>query len=122
MDLNQTGAIVSAALHDSFARARSAYATARMPDARARRDALTQLDRLLSENMDAIAAAISADFGNRSVHETQLLELFPSRAAIRDAWRHVKSWMKPKRAWASLWFLPARTELRPQPLGVIGII
>ena len=30
--------------------------------------------------------------------------------------------MKTRRAWASFWFLPARTELRPQPLGVIGII
>lgn len=122
MDFNQTGVILSVALHDSFARARAAYASARMPDLSARRDALTQLDTLLGENMDAIAAAISTDFGNRSLHETQLLELFPSRAAIHDAKRHVKSWMKPRRAWASLWFLPARTELRPQPLGVIGII
>ena len=30
--------------------------------------------------------------------------------------------MKPRRALASLAFLPARTEMRPQPLGVVGII
>jgi acyl-CoA reductase-like NAD-dependent aldehyde dehydrogenase len=122
MDLNQPGVILSVALRDSFARARAAYASARMPDARTRRSALTQLALLLSENITEIAAAISADFGNRSVHETQLLEIFPARAAVHDARKHVKSWMKPKRAWASMWFLPARTELRPQPLGVIGII
>jgi acyl-CoA reductase-like NAD-dependent aldehyde dehydrogenase len=93
-----------------------------MPTVQARREALAQLDRLLTENMSAIAAAVSADFSNRSLHETQLLEIFPARAAIHDAKRHVKSWMKPRRSWASMWFLPARTELRPQPLGVIGII
>ena len=113
---------VPAGLHASFARARNAYALARMPGLAARRDALAALDRLLAEYVLEIAAAISADFGNRSLHETQLLEIFPARAAIRDARRHVKSWMTPTRSWASKWFLPARTELRPQPLGVIGII
>lgn len=122
MDLSQSGINVSSALRESFARARNAYSTARMPDVRARRDALLQLDRLLIENKGEIAAAISADFGNRSLHETQLLEIFPARAAVHDAKRHVKSWMKSKHSWASMWFLPARTELRPQPLGVIGII
>ncbi len=122
MDLSQSGINVSTALRDSFARARNAYSAARMPDVRARRDALAQLDRLLIDNIGEIAAAISADFGNRSLHETQLLEIFPARAAVHDAKRHVKSWMKPKHSWASMWFLPARTELRPQPLGVIGII
>ena len=125
MDLSQPGVNASTALQDIFARARSAYAASaasRMPDVEARRSALAQLDHLLTENVTEIATAISVDFGNRSLHETQLLEIFPARAAVRDAKRHVKSWMRPKRSWASMWFLPARTELRPQPLGVIGII
>ncbi|MCY7386567.1 MAG: coniferyl aldehyde dehydrogenase [Burkholderiales bacterium] len=122
MDLSQPGISVPAALHDVFSRARAAYAAARMPGVNARREALLQLDRLLTENVDEIAAAISADFGNRSQHETKLLEIFPSRTAVLDAKRHVKSWMKSRRSWASMWFLPACTELRPQPLGVIGII
>ena len=122
MDLSQPGTNVAATLRDTFDRSRIAYAAARMPGLQARREALTQLDRLLTENVDEIAAAISADFGNRSLHETKLLEIFPSRTAVLDAKRHVKSWMKTRRSWASMWFLPARTELRPQPLGVIGII
>ena len=122
MDLSRPAPDVSTALRDSFAAARAAYAGARMPSLQVRRDALAQLDRLLTENVAEIAAAISADFGNRSRHETELLEIFPARAAVHDAKKHVRSWMRPKRAWASLWFLPARTELRPQPLGVIGII
>ena len=122
MDLSQPGINVSATLHDLFNRARAAYGAARMPDVHSRRESLSQLERLLIENVEEIAAAIGADFGNRSAHETKLLEIFPSRTAVTDARRHVKSWMKTRRSWASFWFLPARTELRPQPLGVIGII
>ena len=122
MDPSESALNVTIALRDALTRARNAYASARMPNVQARRAALAQLDRLLTENVDDISAAISADFGNRSNHETKLLEIFPARAAVHDARRHVKSWMKPKRSWASMWFLPARTELRPQPLGVIGII
>ena len=122
MDLSQSGINVSSALQDVFSRARAAYASARMPTLQSRREALSQLDRLLTENVDEIAAAISADFGNRSLHETKLLEIFPSRTAVLDAKKHVRSWMKSRRSWASMWFLPASTELRPQPLGVIGII
>lgn len=87
-----------------------------------RRENLSHLERLLTENSGAIEAAISADFGNRSVHETRLLEIFPALSAVRDARKHVKSWMKSRRSWASMWFLPARNEIRPQPLGVVGII
>ncbi|MEP7154873.1 MAG: coniferyl aldehyde dehydrogenase [Betaproteobacteria bacterium] len=105
-----------------FATARKAYEGNRMPNAEARRDALSKLAHLLTENTGAIEQAISADFGNRSAHETRLLEIFPALSAVRDARKHVKSWMKSKRSWASMWFLPARNEIRPQPLGVVGII
>ena len=71
---------------------------------------------------DDIAAAIHADFGSRPHEETDMLEVFPSLSAIRHALHHGKRWMKPKRGLASLAFLPASTELRPQPLGVVGII
>ena len=37
---------------------------------------LDKLAQLLRTNADALAAAISADFGQRSVAETRLLELF----------------------------------------------
>jgi coniferyl-aldehyde dehydrogenase len=30
--------------------------------------------------------------------------------------------MKPRRVWVSKWFLPARAEILPRPLGVVGII
>jgi len=122
MDLSQSTRNDSAVLHAAYAGARKAYERERMPDASARRKALSRLEQLLVDNTSAMEVAISADFGNRSAHETRLLEIFPALGAVRDARKHLKSWMKPKRFWASMWFLPARNEIRPQPLGVVGII
>ncbi len=110
------------ALQTQFASARAAYAQDRAPDMAARRASLAALEAMLLGNSAELQDAISADFGGRSVHETQLLEIFPALAAIRDARRHLPRWMRTQRSWASFWFLPARRELRPQPLGVIGII
>ena len=114
--------ISKAQLESIFLAHQSAVTTAPAPDRAQRSTHLKALQRLLRENVSAIAAAISTDFGHRSKHETQMLELFPSLQAIKHALKHIKGWMKPQRAWAGLWFLPARTELRYQPLGVIGII
>jgi len=101
---------------------RSGYETERMPSAAKRQTRLTTLENLLLENSSAIAAAISADFSHRSTHETQLLEIFPAISAIKHAKSHLRRWMKSTRSMASFWFMPARNELKPQPLGVIGII
>ena len=109
-------------VREVFDRSKAAFNQDRNPPVTARREALQKLATMLVTNKHAIAEAISADFGNRSRPETELLELFPSISAINDAKRHVASWMKPKRGWASMLFLPARTEIRPQPLGVVGII
>ncbi len=87
---------------------------------RARR--LKALRTMLRENEKDICRAISEDFGCRPWEETRLLELFPSLDGIAHALRHGPRWMRPKRHFAGMWFLPARTELRPQPLGVVGVI
>ncbi|MBK6630493.1 MAG: coniferyl aldehyde dehydrogenase [Betaproteobacteria bacterium] len=104
------------------ARLREAAARDPHPDWHSRAALLDTLERLIRENTAAIAKAISADFGNRSLHETQLLELFPSFEAIRHARRHLKSWMKPERRAVSMWFLPGRARVMHQPLGVVGVI
>jgi len=122
MNMHEPEISVPAALHDALAASRRAFERARMPGAAERRANLEKLERMLLENQPDIERAIREDFGNRSAHETQLLELFPAISALRDARRHVGAWMKPQRSFASMWFLPARIEIRPQPLGVIGII
>jgi coniferyl-aldehyde dehydrogenase len=93
-----------------------------LPDWSTRARRLRALEAAISQHREEIAAAINADFGCRPREETDLLEVFPSLSAIRHALRHGRRWMKPTRSPASLAFLPASTELRPQPLGVVGII
>jgi coniferyl-aldehyde dehydrogenase len=109
-------------LKDTLSRMRAAQAREPSPawDERARR--LRALSALIRENRAAIAKAISTDFGQRPAEETDLLEVFPSLSGIAYALRHGQRWMKPSRRWAGRWFLPARTEVLPQPLGVIGVI
>jgi coniferyl-aldehyde dehydrogenase len=87
-----------------------------------RKDRLTRLQTLLLQNKDAIAEAISQDFGHRSKDETAFLELFTSLETIKHALAHTPAWMKPKRKPTAIWFKPASNTLMAQPLGVIGII
>jgi acyl-CoA reductase-like NAD-dependent aldehyde dehydrogenase len=110
------------ALAPLFSRLSEAAAREPHPDWRGRDAQLAALERLVRENVPAIAEAIRADFGNRSLHETQLLEIFPSLEAIKHARRHLKGWMKPDRRRVSMWFQPGRAQVRHQPLGVVGII
>ena len=87
-----------------------------------RQQRLQQLARMVREHRHAIADAIHADFGNRSRHETDLLEIFPTLAGIRHALKHGKQWMQPRKVATDWWFWPAHNRILPQPLGVVGII
>lgn len=109
-------------LGDLLARQREAHRRDPTPAWPVRAARLRALESLLRQHRDAIGEAIHADFGCRPREETDLLEVFPSLSAIRHALRHGRRWMRPRRRLAELAFLPARTELRPQPLGVVGII
>jgi len=106
----------------AFARLREAQRQAPFPDWSKREDRLHRLSSLVRDHREAVASAIAADFGRRPPEETDLLEIFPSLSGIRHALRHGRRWMRTRRRWAGFWFLPARTEIRPQPAGVVGII
>lgn len=109
-------------LDAQFARHREAFARRPFPAAAERRALLDQLEAMVKDHAAEWAGAISRDFGGRSRHETQLLEVFPALEGIRHARRHVGRWMRPQRRSTSLWFLPGRSSVVPQPLGVVGIV
>ena len=77
---------------------------------------------MLRDNADALCAAVDRDFQGRAREETLLLELFPSSGAIKHARRHLKRWMRPQRRATNFWFLPGRSRVMFQPLGVVGIV
>ena len=110
------------ALRTAFQRQKIRAAAVPAADRAERVDRLRRLEGLLLENEKAIAEAIARDFGTRSKHETQMLELFPSLEAIRHARRHLGRWMRPEHRGTNLWFLPGRSRIVWQPLGVVGII
>ena len=83
---------------------------------------LERLERAIVARKVAIAEAISRDFGNRSRHETLVAEVFLVLGAIKYAKANLKDWMEPQQRETGLVFLPARTEVLAQPLGVVGII
>ncbi len=87
-----------------------------------RMDDLKRLREAFGARLNEMANAVSADFGNRSLHETLLAEASVVFSEIDDALRHLKRWMKPKRRKAGWKMWPAKAEIRYVPLGVVGII
>ena len=85
-------------------------------------DALRALESALLARQEDLTAAVSADFGGRAAEETLALELFPLLNEIRVARRHLKTWMKPRRARRQWQFWPGGGRILYQPLGVVGIL
>jgi coniferyl-aldehyde dehydrogenase len=109
-------------LHVVFQIQRAAYDAMPFAEWDERRNRLERLRRLLEDNEAAIENAIDSDFAGRPRVETQFAEIFPSLLEIRGAIKHGRRWMKPRSAGVSKWFLPARANVVPRPLGVVGII
>jgi coniferyl-aldehyde dehydrogenase len=95
---------------------------ANKPSLEQRHADLGRLRHLLARRLDAMDAAISADFGHRSPHENLISEAMVTLSEIDLARRKLRRWAKPRRVGVGWKFWPARAELRPSPLGVVGII
>ena len=108
-------------LHATLARLRAAH-LAQAPDYAQRMDDLARLRAAYQPRVEEFAQAMSADFGRRSRHESLLSDGMTVLGEIDHLRRHLRGWMRAKRAAADWLFLPARTEIRYQPLGVVGVI
>ncbi|MBB5014199.1 coniferyl aldehyde dehydrogenase [Rehaibacterium terrae] len=95
---------------------------ARMPDYAQRRDDLERLRAAFKAKLPAMSAAIAADFGHRSPHESAIADGMTVLKEIDHLLAHLKGWMRPRRRMLSPLFWPARAEIRYQPLGVVGVI
>ncbi len=101
---------------------RLAYQRDGRPGLAQRLAALKALDTMLRANKDSLAAAISADFGNRPPQETILAEVVPLLAAIRHTSRYLARWMRPERRRVGINAQPGRAWVEYQPLGCVGIV
>jgi coniferyl-aldehyde dehydrogenase len=109
-------------MHRVYELQRAAFLNSPPPDRKGRLESLDRLARMLSSRCTDFAAAISADFGTRAVHETYLLELIPLQNALRHAKQNLADWMRPQPRRVGLVFKPGKAWVQFQPLGVVGII
>ncbi|MGH8042396.1 MAG: coniferyl aldehyde dehydrogenase [Rudaea sp.] len=108
-------------LNATLSRLRAAHQR-KTPDYAQRMGDLLRLRVAFKARLDDFATAMSADFGRRSRHESLMSDAFTVLKEIDYTRRHLRGWMRSKRALADWLFWPARTEVRYQPLGVVGII
>jgi coniferyl-aldehyde dehydrogenase len=109
-------------LRDAFDRQESAFRQFAPLGYTQRVQALDALLHGVLKYENTFIKALKADFGNRSIQETRLLEIFPLVDAIRYAKRHLRRWMQPRAVAVNWQFLPSRARILYQPLGVVGII
>lgn len=101
---------------------RAAFAREPFPTLKVRLDRLRRMGELVDRNAERLAQAISADFGNRSLHETAIAETFFVQAALAHTRKHLRGWMKARRVASSFHSLPGTSRILPQPVGVVGVV
>src|SRR3982751_4719752 len=105
-----------------FAAQQAAFSDQPYPSLDERRTRLRALKRQVQRYQDALAEAMSSDFGYRSESESKMLDMLGSMLEINHAISHVRRWMKRSKRSTELLFLSNRVEVRYQPKGVVGVI
>ena len=95
---------------------------AHKPDEAQRRQDLQRLRDALKRRLGEMATAISADFGHRAREESVIADGMTVLNDIDHLIKHLHRWMKPTRVGVGWRFLPARAQVRPLPIGVVGVI
>lgn len=112
----------SDALMGAFLRMKAAHRGDPMPSYEQRVASLDKLLSIVREYRKEIAEAICDDFGNRSLHETQIAEIFTLVTGIRYLKKNLSSWMRPQARHVMLPLRPGSAKVHYQPLGVVGVI
>ena len=108
-------------LRPTLDRLRAAW-QAKRPDLAQRRADLERLRDAFKRGQAAMDAAIRADFGHRSPHENLISESMIVLGEIDYVLSRLRRWTRPRRVGVGWKFWPASAQLRPMPLGVIGMI
>ena len=109
------------ALAPTLERLRAAW-RARKPDRAQRMHDLARLRAAFLRHRDAMEAAIRADFGHRSPHETLISDGMVVVSEIDHLRSHLRGWMRPRRASVGWRLWPARAQVRHEPVGVVGVM
>ena len=89
-----------------------------------RKDRLMRAKALLLDNRDALARAVSDDFGHRSTEQTMLTDIMASVGPLNHAAKHLGAWMarEKRKLDFPLGLLGAKAWVEYQPKGVVGVV
>lgn len=107
---------------DILAVQRAAYLRDGAPSLARRRSDLKKLRAALVARRGAIEEAINADFGNRSRHETAMMEVMGVVQGIDYLERRLRRFMRPTRRHIAPYMRFSSGRVEYQPLGVVGVI
>lgn len=114
-----TATVSSAATTVEWLRATFRSGRTRPLEWRARQ--LAAIERLLTERETDLAAALATDLG-RSAHYAWLGDFASTKAEAAYARRHLRKWMRRRRASLPLSMLPGKGFYQYEPLGVVLVI
>ncbi|WP_346763908.1 coniferyl aldehyde dehydrogenase [Rhodobacter sp. SGA-6-6] len=103
-------------------RQRSAFLRDGPPGLALRRQRLKRLRAAVLAHRRTLQQAVDADFGHRSRHETDILELVVVVQAIDYLTRRLRRFMRPDRRHVALTYRSGRAWVEYQPKGVIGVM
>ena len=105
-------------------RQRRAFERNTVVTAETRIDRIDRVISLLVDNQQLLCEATSADFGQRSLHQARMADIFGSLGSLKYAKKNVVRWMKPEKRKVDppLNMLGAKARIHYQPKGVVGAI
>ncbi len=100
---------------------RATFRTGRTKDVAWRKAQLKAMLAMLDENEAAFTKALHDDLGRHEL-EAYSADIGFTKAEIKHLLKHVGSWAKPTKVFATMTAMPAKARIIPEPLGVALII
>ncbi len=122
LDLAEPAATPAETLEVILARQRAAFLRDGPPSLATRRANLKRLRAAVLSRRAALEAAMEADFGHRSRHDSAILEMLTLTWGIDYLLKNLRRFMRPERRRVALPVRFGRAHVELQPLGVVGIV
>lgn len=109
-------------LTDILNQQRKAFLQSEPPTLSQRKAKLKKLRDALIRYRSELQTAVSDDFGHRSPHETDVMELVGIVQSIDYLSKNLRRFMRPERRHVSVFYRSATAHVEYQPKGVIGVM
>lgn len=114
-----TATVTNSLIPELVQRQRTFWNTGQTKPLEFRVDQLKKLQQAVINHQDAIVEAVKADLGRPAFEAYFEISAI---SEIKEALKHLKSWMKPRQVGTSIEQFPSSAWVQPEPLGVALII